>query len=330
MFIRKLFVKFLLISLPFIILSCFYRYVKYAVDDENSVSKFFSVPENIQFANTGSSHGGAIDYKYWNESQNENLRNLVKFSFSKPTQPLIFDYEIMRQYIKKIEKGSPVVILCSYFEIDGVPQEESMEYLNKRYYQFLKPKFLPGWNLVNFVKYRYLPVFTTKDSLKSMKKIIKEKIIQPKSIPETKEKNNITKLSDFSEEKQQEEFSAAKRTFDVGFTRSGNDGLIYNKKLLEKIIDLCYKNDLRPIILTTPIPDGTNKLYEADGFFPVFEKFKSEILSDYSNIRWLDYSRNDFFSYNYNYFVDGHHMNALGKEAFMRVLKSDLEKLEYL
>lgn len=71
-----------------------------------------------------------------------------------------------------------------------------------------------------------------------------------------------------------------------------------------------------------PIHGGTNKLYEVVGFFAILEKFKNKILSEYSQIKWLDYSRNDFFSYNYNCFVDGHHVNVHGKEAFMDVLKT--------
>lgn len=96
---RKLLFKLLLFILPFFALVEFYRFAKYRLDAENSVSKFLSVPKNIQFANTGSSHGGAISYDFWNDV------NLVKFSFSKPTQPLIFDYEILRQYIKNMQGG---------------------------------------------------------------------------------------------------------------------------------------------------------------------------------------------------------------------------------
>lgn len=320
---RKLLFKLLLFILPFFALVEFYRFAKYRLDAENSVSKFLSVPKNIQFANTGSSHGGAISYDFWNDV------NLVKFSFSKNTQPLIFDYEILRQYIKNIEKKGIILILCSYFEVDGIPQPETIESLDNRYYQFLYPKYLPDWNVVNFVKFRYLSVFTTKNSLKTMLKIFKDKISFNKDYNKADD-YNFRKLSGLTLEKQKWEFEQAKRTFDVWFTRSGGTGFSYNKNILEKMINLCYENDLRPVILTTPIADGTNRLYEEDGFFPVFERFKSEILNEYPVIKWLDYSRNPDFSYNYDYFSDGHHMNEYGKEAFMSALKNDLENLGYL
>lgn len=321
---KKLLLKIFIFSLPFIVLSYFYRYVKF-FNGENSVENFFSVPKNIQFANTGSSHGGSFDYKYWNDL------NLTEFSFSKNSQPLVFDYGILRQYVQDIEKGGTVVILCSYFEVDGIPQSETIDDLDNRYYQFLRPKYLSDWNIVNFVRHRFLPLFTTKNSLKTMCHFINDKVSSRKNdSSKTQSEQQIKKLSDYSPEKQEWEFEQAKRTFDVWYTRSGNEGFRYNKNLLEKMIDLCLENGLRPVVLTTPIADGTSRLYEEDGFFPVFEEFKSEILGEYKDLKWLDYSRNPDFSYNYDYFLDGHHMNEYGKQKFMSVLRNDLENLGYL
>lgn len=86
-------------------------------------------------------------------------------------------------------------------------------------------------------------------------------------------------------------------------------------------------NNFTPVIITTPIPMLTNKRCELDGFFPMFEEFKKEILNENTNLIWLDYSRNSYFSDNYSFFCDGAHLNFAGSKEFIRVLQEDLRKI---
>ena len=107
----------------------------------------------------------------------------------------------------------------------------------------------------------------------------------------------------------------------------GKIGYEMNISEVSSIIDLCLGHELIPVLLTTPVTDVLNDIYEKDrDFFPVFEQFSKDLLNKYPDLIYLDYSRDDSFSMNHKLFTDGDHLNNTGAEEFTKTVIQDLKE----
>ena len=108
----------------------------------------------------------------------------------------------------------------------------------------------------------------------------------------------------------------------------GKIGYDMNISEISLMIDLCLAHELIPILITTPVTDVLNEIYENDiDFFPTFEQFSRDLTSKYEGLIYLDYSRNEKFSKNHEFFCDGDHLNNMGADAFTKQVISDLKQI---
>ena len=158
---KKISIKIFFIIVPvfvFIwILNSFYVNTNYWKDSFiNGTLKFKDVPEHIQLANVGSSHGiWAFNYTHV---------PYQSFNFGLGGQWFIYDYAILRQYINRFDKNAVLLIPISYFQITRILSDFRQQ--RPRYYRFLDKQYMDFYSLQEKILFTYFPVLAAGNTLR--------------------------------------------------------------------------------------------------------------------------------------------------------------------
>ena len=305
-FIFKILILLFFLLLPLFIINELYVHTNYW-KTENGINRFTDVPCNIELGNLGSSHG-VFGFKY------NSTPSINAWNFALNAQPYFYDFHILKKYINHFKKNGIVLILVSYINITC-----RMDYSNirSRYYRLLPLKDLDSWSLKEYICYYKFPILSTKNII--------QKIIH--DLPNGGIEQCYDKTAFLSEENLLG--YCKKRYADWTNTKYDNGQSGYNQNLLEisSIIDLCYDKELTPVLITLPVTNILNKLYESNSnFFLTFEKFTKDLILKYPDLLYLDYSRDKNFSNNHKLFLDGDHLNEIGAQKFTRTVVEELQK----
>jgi hypothetical protein len=276
----------------------------------HGVSKFSKVPNNIELANLGSSHG--------TESFDYTGIPYRTFNFALGGQYYLYDYAILKQYIDHFDKGAVVIILVEYFEITQVRTDYSDQI--SRYHSFLDKQYLPEGSAADYTKYALFPILSAGDSLKS---IFQSNKIQTKT---NKIHNRADNNYEYILEDAPDRYKSYTETVDtIGM---GTDmGFAYNKKLLCGMIEFCLSHGLQPVLVSTPITSVLNSIYDEKSpeFFDTFYRFSREVCAEYPQVPYFDYSHDERFSNDFTLFADIDHLRANGAKKFTPIVVSDIE-----
>ena len=101
-----------------------------------------------------------------------------------------------------------------------------------------------------------------------------------------------------------------------------------NIEKVSAIIDLCHAHRLRPVLITTPITDVLNAIYDekTPEFFTTFRRFSADLCERYPDVPYFDYSHDETFSARHELFTDGDHLNNAGAALFTKTLVADLRR----
>lgn len=303
--------KIAIVSIPFILLLFFLNYNLSKSYWWNSISteqeKFKNVPTGIQLANIGSSLGNAgFDYKDFSE--------YTTFNFALNWQHNIYNYYVFKQYADNFSKKSVLLIPISYFDITRIEKEP-----NTRYYTFLDKENIPDFNYKEYILYNYLPLF----SIKNVWKIYVNRNNERYWFPLT----NHTR-DDFIHQSEMYFNWWMRNDPDV---EKGEEGFQYNIEAVSKIINLCYKNDIVPVLVSTPIMDCLNEKYAQVDFFDTFYNFIDVLKEKYPGLLYLDYSQDKGFSNDYWLcFIDPAHLTTFGAKKFTKQVVQDLKDVGLL
>ena len=309
-FILKLILLLVLVISPLAIVNQLYIRTNYW-KGENNVDKFTDIPYNIKLGNLGSSHG-LFGFKY------DNIHDIKCYNFALSSQPYYYDLQILRKYIDHFEKKGVVIILISYFDITRRPDYSKYR---SRYYRILPKSSLDSWSLWEDVCYNKFPLLSAKMNIL---KIIRDVPVETMS--------PYYNRTTFMDEKKLHDYCIEKHK---GWTspegEKGKIGYDMNISEISSMIDLCLTYELIPVLVTTPVTDVLNQIYENDiDFFPTFEQFSIDLTSKYEGLIYLDYSRDEYFSNNHEFFSDGDHLNNIGAEEFTKTVIMDLRKKDLL
>ena len=94
---------------------------------------------------------------------------------------------------------------------------------------------------------------------------------------------------------------------------------------LYAIINCCKAHKITPVLITTPFSKYYRDLVSQD-FLLEFEETVDKIASD-TGVRYYDYSNDERFRENLDYFSDSDHLNEAGAEAYMDILWDEIEEL---
>lgn len=143
----------------FILILCMNRKpaIQYA-----EVNKFNFVPEGIQIANMGSSHGDAAFN--WDSLTKE--RNFKCFNFALASQPYKYDYALLNMHQNDLAEGGIVFIPVSYFSFNSeAVTPEDIEAISVRYYRILSPQYNPDYSLYKDLVAIRFPILSAGDKI---------------------------------------------------------------------------------------------------------------------------------------------------------------------
>ena len=94
---------------------------------------------------------------------------------------------------------------------------------------------------------------------------------------------------------------------------------------LRDIIRYCQEREIAPVLITTPFSKYYRDLV-SDEFLSEFSDKVNTIASD-MGVSYYDYSYDDRFRGNLDYFSDSDHLNEEGAAYFVRILESEVTEL---
>ena len=299
----KIIILFLLVFSSLTVFNLLYTRTNYWKNTvTNAISKFKNVPEGIQLANVGSSHGvHSFDY---------NDVPCQSFNFALGAQLYLYDYAILRQYADRFSKNAILLIPISYFQINLLKNDFSDQ--RARYYHFLDKEYMDFYSISEKMSLTFYPVLSAGITLKF---IIKDEQSTLKFLTEPElMSDGIAKHRNFT------------IGGNVGFD-AGEDGFFHNKLLISQIIEFCYDHDIRPVLVTTPITSVLNDIFKekTPAFFDNFYRFTRELQEAYPSLLYFDYSHDPRFENDFSLFRDSDHLNIDGAKKFTAVVISDLQ-----
>jgi hypothetical protein len=292
-----------------VLLNYFYTRTNYAQNIFGDVQKFYNVPEHIQLANIGSSHG--------TESFDYSDSPYTSFNFALTSQLFFYDYAILKQYITKFEKNAVLLIPISYFQI--TMKKTDFQDQRDRYYHFLAGKYMDSFSIKKKLLV-FFPVLTT--NLNFIIKYIVNDISPASPISPAFKTMAEPELIEYCTVKHRSWTIDGEYNFEAG-----EEGFFHNKYLASQIVELCYANDIRPVLITTPITSILNNIYaeKSPGFFDTFHRFTLELQETYPALLYFDYSHDPRFENDFSLFGDGDHLNIIGRKKFTAIVISDLQ-----
>jgi hypothetical protein len=285
----------------------FWKYQK------NEIVKFASVPDHLQLANLGSSHGlNSFDY---------SGLPYRAFNFALSSQRYVYDYAVLKQYLNHFDRGAVCVILVEYFEITRVKKDFSDQIM--RYYRFLDRRTMPEYHLANYIQYAAFPVLSLGNNIfnGSLNNLDKDLIAE--QIERRASTMTISELKEYCLKKHESWTTDSVNGFEA---EAGEEGFAYNQALLDNIIDLCMAHNIRPVLVSTPVTSILNGIYaeKSPDFFDTFYRFSREVCAKYPAVPYFDYSHDTRFTVDFSLFVDGDHLNMDGATKFTRMMVDDL------
>lgn len=274
---------------------------------EQGTLKFETVPEQIKFANFGSSHGY---YGFCYENTDINT-----FNFALTSQSLIYDRNILDFYQDNIAEGATILIPISFssFYSDELKKAD-FKSQNARYYTFLDKSHIRKYD----AKYGFIEQYCwilTRPNFENL--IVGRKELAPML------EYNDSAANMGNEQLRAEGKEAWKRHWkNVSLHKDYQDREERNIAALVSIIDLCNANGFIPVLITTPFLNDYSRNYSQDfldSFYGFMDNFSKE-----HNIIYLDYAFDERFINSPELFINSDHLNKKGALMFTDIVMKDL------
>lgn len=283
-----------------------------AIDEQKyqDILKFDMLGRNyweIHIGNLGSSHG-AYDFVY----DDITARGYVCFNFANTSQSYNYDYAILQQYGQYMVDGSVLFIPVSYFSFNNeVVNRSEAEAMSVRYYHFLSPENIPDYDPYVDIITNRLPILSAgEDILK----------LFPNLSP-------VLTAHAANEGIDVEEFARrAEERYNRHFDKKEEYFLPERIEELRAIIAYCQEHKITPVLITTPFSKYYTDLVSQE-FLQEFRETVSHIATD-TGVVYYDYSFDERFRENLQYFSDSDHLNPEGAAYFVGILWNELPELK--
>lgn len=289
---------------------------------------------NVRLANVGSSHG-AYDFVYDPFSE----RGISCFNFGHTSQTYEYDLALLAEYGGHLDPGCVLFIPVSYFSFNNeTVNETEAQALSVKYYHYLSPKNMPGYDLFTDVVTNRLPILSAGEELLKLlpKTSLPAHAAEVSGANETKDMTapepEETAAAENAEPPAMDEAAVAEfanrasQRFDRHFNNKSEYFLPEREEQLYGIIDYCKKHGLTPVLITTPFSSYYNAPVPED-FLDRFYGTVNRIASD-TNVNYYDYSHDERFANSLNYFSDSDHLNPEGAAYFMQILTEEVTELK--
>lgn len=290
-----------------------YAYIKLDNSDEDGTMKYRNIPSSISICNFGSSHG--LDSFYYGDISGKNC-----FNFALSGQSLSYDRRILDYYSEHIQKGAIVFFPVSYMSLFGADERDYEEFAqkNRRYYHILPKELIKEYDFKTEMYVEYFP------ALIAGVKLVRFLLGRTEGSPEDAQ-------SQSAEEKGVDMKKNAALYYQLHFIEKKKDvngNRIINEEevgALKYMIKKCMDIGATPILVTTPFTrEYTDEIEANDSrFFDDFYSLMDCIITE-TGVRYYDYSRDDRFRDNDDWFSDSNHLDRDGARHFVQVLMEDI------
>lgn len=262
--------------------------------------------QEIQIGNVGSSHG-AYDFSY----DNIMSRGYTCFNFANTSQSYNYDYAVLKEFGHYMADGSVLFIPVSYFSFNNeVVNSTEAEAMSIRYYHFLSPENIPDYDL-------YVDIVTTRLPILSAGEDILQLFPDLNTVLTAHAADDGIDVEEFAK-RAQERYSRHFDNKDEYFLQERIDDLY-------DIINYCKEHNITPVLITTPY----SKYYVNPVSQDFLQEFQTTInmISDDTGVNYYDYSHDERFYENLEYFSDSDHLNDAGAVYFTDILWDEVEEL---
>ncbi len=316
---KKLIAKFCLLVLvvgaPLVSLNVAYTQTNFWAAN-NSRYYLNDYPDDIQLLNLGNSHERAAFR--WTRTFSEPAHN-----FALSSQSPRYGFNLLEDRKDALAPGAVVLIPVSYFdfETDFIKLYSGVnKAYNTRYYATMQEKrHIVSYSFEDDLLYNYFPALTAKENLVH--------IIDDIPVPTSHDVSNATVVGGLEDVKKAARWKAqdweAYVTVPLNDEEAVAEATKENVYWIERTIAYCYENGYTPVLLSSPVTDALT-LDLPEERIKRFDEDVEGILSDYPDLLYLDYSRDERFSTCYALFADSDHLNARGGDAFTMQVLVDL------
>ena len=333
----------------------------------SEINVFNFIPENIQLANVGSSHGQCAFN--WDALAQE--RGYETFNFALTSQSFLYDYSLINMHKDDFAEGSILFIPVSYFSFnEEATDPEDQEAISVRYYRLLSPQYNPDYSLYKDLVTVRFPILSAGDELFEL---FRPPIIFPslsenrKNVVYAAEADMETTVSAASTASGTAQESTAQTDTAVSdaavsdttvsdTTETGTPEEIYGTETVqefeakglaryqrhfenkEEYFEEDKKQDLINLITLckerniTPVLITTPftvyyNQYVSADFLYEFYTVINDIALEYG-VSYYDYSHDERFQTNLKYFGDADHLNGEGAVYFTSLLTEEVAELK--
>ena len=293
---------------------------KNRLDFENSIADPTAVPYDLEVVNTGSVFG-RFAYEYCKLQRKG-------FNFAMSPQSLAYDFRILKQFKDHMKKGCVVFItlpVCIFAFVD-YDYKKYARYNNK-YYSFMDKNNMVNYNPVVKFLYRHIPVLFAKKEVLCIFK--DEERNNPFDI-----KNGVLS-ENLAERQAEEQLTIWKKQFDIAdftnpvFPESVKDSMQTTTELLYEMITFCRDCNWKPVLVTPPTSKLLRQRFSKEFLNAFFYEHISQ--ANDTDIPYLNFLDHPSFQEQYDFFINGiSFLSRTGRDRFMRLLTTELEKLEFL
>lgn len=338
-FIVKLFAIVLSVCIAIGIINSYYIKGYYYSDTYKEINAFQNVPYDLQMVNFGTSHGLA-SFLYPDDG-------LKAYNLALSGEDIYHDFQTLKQFSNHLSKGCIVALVVSYFSFCMSTEEPSQ----KRYYSYLDKKYIRDFSYETLISAKYIPVlrsgeFIIKDLIKDQNLDVGATMMNDGASTQANENNNSNESKNAvatSEENNSQELNekAVKITYleshargraeswRSGYMTNGRRFIDDNIQILMEMVQYCYDNGFRPVLVSTPIYKALNSEFSDEElricYFDNIKKVQSE-----KNVPYLDLSHDKDLSGNPDYYENSDHLISNGAQAFYEKYILYLKEIGYM
>ena len=285
--------------------------------------KFENVPNDIEFANFGSSHG-QLGFYYPHE-------DIVTFNFALSSQAPEYDLALLKENLDHFAEDAVVIFPISYFTPYLFSHEDDFEFevRNQRYYNILRFNNIISFNLIELIKAKIQPLngrdIFNYHAIIEDDSMLEELTYSNGNFPLSNwgDDNTMNNKNLYDEAVVRWDYwKIFRANLDLKKTGSYNSEII---NIYKEIVRICKENQITPVFVTLPVTSELNMVVDSD-FYPIFEEDMVSIMNEIGNPTYFDYSHQREFKSNLKYFIDTDHLSKAGAVRFTEILMEDVEK----
>ncbi|MBQ6067378.1 MAG: hypothetical protein IJK89_11230 [Clostridia bacterium] len=343
-FLVKLFSIVLSVGLLVGVVNHFYVNGYYYRDVYGEIDKMYDVPYDIRMVNLGTSHGLA-SFRYPDDG-------VTRYNLALSGEDIYHDFATLKQFADHLAPGCIVALPISYFSFCMSTEEPSQ----KRYYAYLDREYLRGFSYETLINAKYVPVlrsgeFIIKDLIRDQELDVGAAMMEDNAglsdgaaqtveagVGETNElTSSLQTATDALSQQQRAEKEAElashaagrAESWRSGYMKAGRAYIEENTRILTDMVNFCFENGFRPVLVSTPIYQALNEQFSEEELeICYFEPMRT--VAAETGVPYLDLSHDEALSGTPEYYGNSDHMNADGAAAFYERYTECLRQIGYL